>query len=190
MVAPRGRTKLDTSFFTPNLLVHSMLKGSVPTLLALENANSIASLISLKNRIGLIFPIALTALEYTTTIWIMLTRYATPINFRSGSSTDTPLVAMTGVISPNTPIGENLIIIPMTLIDTSEKLSMTEPASFPFSPAIITPNPKNRAITIIWSMVASASGCTALDGNMLTMVSINDGLSTASNPSSIPESNL
>ena len=53
MVAPRGSTKLETSFRAPSCWVASMLKGSVPTLLALEKAKSMGSLMARKNRRGL-----------------------------------------------------------------------------------------------------------------------------------------
>ena len=53
MVAPRGRTKLAISLRTPSFWVDSMLKGRVPTELALENANSIAWPMPLKNLMGL-----------------------------------------------------------------------------------------------------------------------------------------
>ena len=102
-----------------------------------------------------------------------------------------PFVAMTGAIRPNTPIGDSLMMTPITLMHTSERLSTTAPASLPFSPANMMPNPKNRAITIICSMVALAKGWMALDGNMFTIVSMNDGVSaTPSNAYSDSEDRL
>lgn len=65
---------------------------------------------------------------------------------------------------------------------------MTESLPVSFSCYKLPCQIKEQAITIIWSMVASASGCTALD-EYVDDASINDGLSTASNlPAS--ESNL
>ena len=65
MVAPRGKTKELTSLDAPSFCVHFRLIGSVPTLDALEKANSIAGIISLKNVAGLRPPSVRTASEYT-----------------------------------------------------------------------------------------------------------------------------
>ena len=58
------------------------------------------------------------------------------------------------------------------LMQTSERLSTRSAAGFPLSPAMMMPNPKNSAMTMTWSIVALASGCTALEGKMDTMVSM------------------
>ena len=52
MVAPRGRTKEDTSRRAPSRSVHSILKGSAPTEEAEENAIIMAGAIPLKNWTG------------------------------------------------------------------------------------------------------------------------------------------
>ena len=62
----------------------------------------------------------------------------------------------------------------MILMNTSLRLSTICAVASPFSPASSTPKPRNREITMTWSIVALASGCTALEGKMDTMVSMKD----------------
>ena len=94
------------------------------------------------------------------------------MTFSRGSSTLGPLAATTGQIRANTPMGESLRIMDMILKQTSAKLSTTFLAGTPFSPTAMMPKPKNSAMTMTWSMVASARGWKALEGKMFTRVSI------------------
>ena len=68
MVAPSGKTKLETSLETPSFLEHSIFTGSVPTEEAEANANTIADIWSLKKRTGLTLARIFTSPEYTITI--------------------------------------------------------------------------------------------------------------------------
>ena len=60
----------------------------------------------------------------------------------------------------------------MTRWVTSLKELMKSPKGLPFSPATRTPQPKISAMKMICSIAAVDSGLIALDGKMLTMVSI------------------
>lgn len=71
MVLPRGSTKPATSLRAPSLSAASMVKGSVPTEEAEENAIIIAGIISLKNFRGETPPSVLMVKEYTTTMCTM-----------------------------------------------------------------------------------------------------------------------
>ena len=68
MVAPSGKTKLETSLETPSFLEHCIFTGSVPTEEAEANANTMADICSLKKRTGLTLARTFTKPEYTTTI--------------------------------------------------------------------------------------------------------------------------
>ena len=59
----------------------------------------------------------------------------------------------------------------MTFCVTSLKELTTSAASLPFSPATRMPQPKNSAITMIWSIEESSSGWMKFDGKMPLTVS-------------------
>ena len=106
------------------------------------------------------------------------------MSLSSGSKMSGPLVATTGVIRPNTPNGAMVMIMCMILMHTSD-IPLTKSATgCAFLPAARMPKPKNSAITMICSMLASDMGCTKLLGKMLTMVSMKEGAALASYESS------
>ena len=60
----------------------------------------------------------------------------------------------------------------MTVCVTSLNEETNVAKGLPFSPATRTPQPNSSAMTMIWSIDASSSGCTAFDGKMFLMVVI------------------
>ena len=102
------------------------------------------------------------------------------MSLSSGSRMSGPLDATTGVMRPNTPNGAKLMMKPMILMQTSDMPFTKSTTGWAFLPAARMPKPKNSAMTMIWSIEASAMGWTKLDGKMFTIVSMNEGASAAS----------
>ena len=71
------------------------------------------------------------------------------------------------------------MIVPIITMEIAFALSTKSANGFPFSPTEITPKPKNSAITITCSILASDIGPITLLGKMLTRVSIKLGASFA-----------
>ncbi|MPN10072.1 hypothetical protein SDC9_157365 [bioreactor metagenome] len=121
------------------------------------------------------------------TAWAMYAIYATINTNARLPNMLGPFVATTGTIRQNTPIGLSLIIAPMICIETSLALSINFANGSPFSPAIIVPKPKNKAITITCSIVALLMGEIILLGKIFTNVSIKPGASAAEYSSPVVE---
>ena len=87
---------------------------------------------------------------------------------------------MTGAMSPNTPMGATSRMPRMIWMHTSDIASTKSTTTRALGPAAMMPNPKTTAMTMTWSMVASAMGWKKLEGKMPTMVSMREGAAWAS----------